>query len=217
MKHFNIDNWSILCQKIPIFEGIEEEFNNILEHYSKDARFYHNGDHIDDCMGELYDFNRTTEAKKVRNPIALELAIVFHDIIYDTHNNDNEEKSAEYSEDFLIANHNKGHNLVLSTKKIILATSHKNPPKTYDEAVAIDIDLSIFGQDEKKFNSYDQNIRKEYSWVEEDKYKQGRTKILQGFLDRSKATGIYCTDYFKNKHGTQARNNLQRAIERLKV
>ena len=64
-----------------------------------------------------------------------------------------------------------------------------------------------------EFDEYEQNIRREYSWVPEDQFRQGRSAILQMFLDRD---SIYLTDFFKGKYESQARENLQRSIDALR-
>ncbi|MEK6893380.1 MAG: hypothetical protein AABX07_04200 [Nanoarchaeota archaeon] len=102
--------------------------------------------------------------------------------------------------------------LINLTNRIILVTDHKTPIESADEALAVDVDLSIFGKPDEVFNDYDQNIRKEYLWVPEDQYKTGRKQVLRSFLDRSQ---IYQTEQFRQKYEERARTNLERAIRNL--
>jgi len=96
---------------------------------------------------------------------------------------------------------------------LILVSKHNVLPNTIDEKVFTDIDLSILGRLQPEFDEYETNIRKEYAWVPEEQFKEGRKAILQMFLDRN---AIYSTDFFREKYETQARDNLQRSIKELK-
>ena len=60
--------------------------------YSEPQRHYHNPRHVDECLQE-FDLVRAPAA----SPVALELAIWFHDAIYDTRRSDNEARSAAWA------------------------------------------------------------------------------------------------------------------------
>jgi len=82
-----------------------------------------------------------------------------------------------------------------------------------DTAVMIDVDLSIFGQNEKRFLEYEEQIRKEYRWVPKVIFAPKRAQILEGFLKRDR---IYATDFFHAKYDANARRNLEVSISRLR-
>jgi len=96
-----------------------------------------------------------------------------------------------------------------------LATKHIEGriPKNIDEKFVVDIDLSILGQLQERFDEYEKNIKKEYSQIPEEKFKGGRKIILKKFLDRQ---NIYFTDFFRKKYELQARENLERTLSQLK-
>jgi len=96
-----------------------------------------------------------------------------------------------------------------------LATKHSASPVFNQKAwlrtrLIADIDLSIFGQSEKKFDEYERQIRKEYEWISEDDFVVGRSAILKSFLDRPK---IYLTQILRTKYEVQARRNISRSID----
>ena len=76
----------------------------------------------------------------------------------------------------------------------------------------MDIDLTILGQSKNDFNKYENQIRKEYDFVSDREFAQGRKKILNSFLSSPR---IYKTDYFFKKYEKKARENLNYSIKRL--
>ena len=185
----------------------KEIFKTIVDSYSETHRAYHTLKHIVDCIKEFQDMPYISE-----HPNEIEMALWFHDIIYDTRAKDNEEKSAKLAYDV-------AERMVMPeffNKRVydlILTTKHREIPNDTDSQVLVDIDLSILGKPKKEFNDYELNIRKEYLWVPEEQYKLGRSTILKNFLER---TRIYSTDYFYKKYENKARENIQGSLNALK-
>ena len=195
-----------LWNKIDARGDVEKEFARLKMMYSGPNRFYHNLNHIKDCLKE-FDFVRNL----AQQPNLIELAIWYHDARYNTQSKDNEEQSAQLAFDTcLTAKLSK--KIAGKVRDLILATKHTTIPNGIDTKILIDIDLSILGKCKKEFNEYERNIRKEYSLVPENKFKRGRKAILQCFLDRDI---IYLTDFFKTKYEKQARVNLEKSIRKL--
>lgn len=174
--------------------------------YSEECRYYHDWVHLLECLRE-FDLIKNF----VNYPRELEFAIIGHDVIYDTTKLDNEIKSAEYTGE-LLERLEIPKSVIEKTKRLILVTDHKTKPESIEEKFICDIDLSIFGKDEKTFNEYCGGIKKEYFWVDYDVYAKKRGMVLQSFLDRDK---IYYTDFFRDKYERGARENLEREIEKL--
>jgi predicted metal-dependent HD superfamily phosphohydrolase len=178
----------------------------IVRHYSERHRCYHTLAHIGECFGELH-----TVRHLAQQPLAIEWAIWFHDVIYDTRASDNEEQSAALAAQCL---GEAGLPATLSDSVIplILATKTHDAGKEQDGPLLLDIDLSILGQDEPKFWKYEAQIREEYGWVPQPVFAAKRAEILTRFLSRPR---IYATDWFRDKYEAQARTNLRASIERL--
>ena len=87
-------------------------------------------------------------------------------------------------------------------------------PTDPDVQLLVDIDLSILGQPEDKFDEYEWQVRKEYEWVPENQFVAGRSEILRSFLDR---LAIYSTRFFRNKYEAQARANIATSLARLRA
>src|SRR5947209_4454908 len=69
---------------------VRAAFGEILAAYESPGRFYHTLDHVADVLtiiGELSDHRRDRGVVR--------LAAWYHDAVYDSHANDNEERSAE--------------------------------------------------------------------------------------------------------------------------
>jgi predicted metal-dependent HD superfamily phosphohydrolase len=96
--------------------------------------------------------------------------------------------------------------------ELILATRHQAVSEGRDAALLCDIDLSILGRDAAAFDAHDRAIRAEYEWVPEEQYREGRSRILSGFLSRP---FIFQTEALRTTCEQPARENLRRAVERL--
>ncbi len=189
--------------------------------YNTAGRHYHNLTHIQDCLRCL-DLAIVHPVVSIssddRSPI--ELAIWFHDVIYDPQSLNNELRSAEFAHRTI---QKAGLDPACAdlVYQLILATSH-HPPVIAGMAKAIshdylmllllDIDLAILGSPPATFEAYEVNIRQEYAWVPEATFQQKRIELLQAFLDRP---NIYQTAYGQATWESAARRNLAQSIAQL--
>lgn len=181
-------------------------FKRLSEAYSEPHRFYHNLNHITHCLNEfeqIRDF--------VPKPKEVEFAIWTHGWVYNLHRSDNEEKSCLAAVQAL-QKAQVSYPIQKDVWRLIMATKPGVVLKHDDENFLVDIDISIFGQPSDVFDVYEQQIRKEYEWVPEEKFKQARAEILKGYLDRD---SIFHTLYFQKKYEDQARLNLEKSFEAL--
>ena len=203
----NHHNWSKLWQKIGAKTEPMFVYEQLAKKYLEPHRHYHNLEHIAHCLSEL-----NSSPFKSDQPEAVELAIWFHDVIYEPRAKNNEEESAKFAQTILKeAGLDEG--LINNVVKLILATKHDGIPEELDDQLIVDIDLSGLGQEPALFEKDGQNIRAEYDWISLEDFQQGRAQILKKFLSRPT---IYLTPYFKEKYEKRARKNLSRAIAKLK-
>jgi len=141
----------------------------------------------------------------------VELAIWFHDAVYDTRRNDNEQKSAEWAE-AVIRQFGLEGEIPKRVSNAILATRHNIEVSDVDAQLMVDVDLSILGRETDVFWRYEQNIRKEYAWVPEDLFRRKRAEVLRGFLERDY---IYYHEEYRQMFEERARMNLKGAIATL--
>lgn len=174
--------------------------------YAQPHRRYHNLEHLADCLRE---FDRAKHL--AADPAALELAIWFHDAIYDPRAADNEERSAELAVDWL-GKSQASYALTDSVRRLVLATKSHDASLHVDAPLLVDVDLSILGQPPERFWEYERQIREEYSWVAAEVFAAKRAEILQKFLARPR---IFNTEMFFQQMEAQARINLQASVQRL--
>ena len=183
----------------------DEIFGELARRYGEAHRHYHNARHIDECLRELDGVRGLA-----KDPVTLELAIWFHDVVYDPRANDNEARSAELAGEWL---KEPGEELTGHVRELILTTKTHVPGRVVDAGLLIDIDLSIFGKSAERFGEFEEGIRSEYAWVPWDVYCAKRAEILEGFLKRER---IYETELMREKYEATARRNIEALIERLR-
>ena len=200
-----LTRWSNLMVRMGFPEN-RETYDRLVQHYSDKNRAYHNLKHIEECLALLDAF-----APKGLNVDVIEMAIWFHDIIYNPYGKENEKKSAIKAQQFLEEN-SADNDLIEEVYQLIMSTLHKDTPKNQNEELIMDIDIAILGKDESAYQSYTEKIRKEYKLVPWPLYKKKRKEILMNFLNRDY---IYQTPYFRDKFEKKARLNIQKEIEQL--
>jgi predicted metal-dependent HD superfamily phosphohydrolase len=208
MSVVGLQRWGKLCESVGAGQDAPACFHRLTAAYSEPHRHYHNLRHIAECQNE-FDAVRD----RLVSPAAIELAIWFHDAVYDTKASDNEEKSAEWAREFLSAADVED-SIVQQVSNLILATKHHDTRLDPGAPALVDIDLSILGQPERRFWEYETQIRAEYAWVDPALFSQKRAEILEAFLKRAR---IYSTDWFFERYERPARQNLQASIERLRA
>lgn len=86
-------NWESLLQPFQLDPRVTQRvFLDLVTAYSSAARFYHTLEHIQHILEIINELRLLAT-----NFPALQLAAWFHDAIYDSRANDNEEKSADYA------------------------------------------------------------------------------------------------------------------------
>lgn len=199
------ERWLKLTAEIQ-WQGEAADVWSILQtHYTEPCRAYHNLTHIHACLTEL-----DSAPVPAQNRNALELALWFHDVIYDAKAKDNEAKSGELFQQFAVEA-KLSSALIADVARLILITKHDKPPVSMDERWIVDIDLSILGSEPGAFARYEEQIRAEYAWVPQADFCKGRAAVLEHFLKRER---LYTTPYFFQRYEARARVNLTEAVAR---
>ena len=208
MTTTSLDRWQDVWLRLGASSASEELYHRVVACYSEPHRKYHTIQHLNECLTHLESVGVLAD-----HADEVELALWFHDAIYDTSRKDNENRSAEWARDSVLAagvSREKADRIYA----LIMATMHDAVPAGRDAEVLVDIDLGILGADAARFDSYELQVREEYSWVPEPLYRTARRKVLEEFVNRK---WIYSTEPFRDKYEARARNNLARSLVRLRI
>jgi predicted metal-dependent HD superfamily phosphohydrolase len=143
--------------------------------------------------------------------------IAFHDAVYDSQRNDNEERSADLAREMLSSVSLPPAQLEFILSGILATKRHLIPSglsvsQGRDVAFLLDADLAILGASEEEFDAFDAAVRKEYAWVTFEDWKVGRAAVMRSFSERP---AIYLTDEFLAAFEDQARRNIARLLKAL--
>ncbi|AZZ93167.1 hypothetical protein EUZ85_21560 [Hahella sp. KA22] len=187
-------------------ETVESCFDGLRQAYTESHRHYHTLDHIQACLRRFDQVVGDLE-----DPRAVELALWYHDVVYQIGNADNEADSARRAVAEL-GQLEETPEMAAQVRDLILHTRHPSQPDSHDAAWLVDIDLAILGAAPALYDQYEAWIRQEYQDIPWPQYSAGRRRVLQGFLNDA---FIYHTERFRSEREPNARANLKRALTRL--
>lgn len=191
-------------------DAASQPFEILVAAYSAPHRHYHTLDHLAEMFRIAARLGSMTD-----DTAAVEIAIWFHDAVYEPFAQDNEARSASLATELL-----KPLGVPLEVlervAQLVNATAHVAAGPIAEDretAILLDADLAILGAEEPQYRKYSVDIRKEYSAVPEVMYRAGRIKILEGFLERPR---IYRTELMHRERDDQARANLFGELQELR-
>ena len=199
------ERWEALLRDIAKPEERRAQFDALIARYREPHRRYHTLDHIAECL-QLLDEHRHL----VRDPRRVELAVWFHDAVYDPTRPDNEARSADVADEAL-ALLGADDATRDEVRRLVLLTVHQQPPGTDDPdgQLMVDIDLASLGVAPEVFDANGENLRNEFAHLDRVAYERGRDAMLQRMLDRPR---IYRTEAFALRFEDAARANLRRTL-----
>ena len=189
-----------------IGDGARAVFDELDALYGEPHRRYHTTAHIEHCLRQF-----DVAAERMDEPDAVEMALWFHDAIYDIPGEENELRSAG-----LFAARAAGRGSVTfrsDVHRLIMATTHLDPPpETLDESFIVDIDLSSFGLPWEEFLRDSRAVRAELPHVSDAEFYPRQRKFLESLAARSE----FCfTEFFRDRHEARARENIERLCAKL--
>src|SRR5690606_5795216 len=179
-------------------------FEQLANAYAQPQRHYHNAAHVLACLQHL-DRHQGLAAQ----PALVEFALWTHDLVYDTRRQDNEAASAAQACQWLRDAGLDRHSAAVSV--MILATTHRSPASG-DAALVVDIDLSILAAPAEVYGRYQAAVRREFAWVPEPVFRQGRAQLLKGLLEMP---ALYQVPALAEGWEAAARANLSRELAAL--
>ncbi len=175
----------------------------LLDGYREPQRYYHTPEHIEHCLS-WFDQCRSL----VGNPDALELAIWFHDVIYEPGKPDNEARSAALYRQLSDGVHAKATRGLVD--RLIMATLHLGSElEDGDADYMVDIDLASFGLPWEEFLRDSENLRREATHLDESQFHQRARAFHQTLRARER---FFHTDFFAERLETRAHENIERYL-----
>jgi len=179
-------------------------FQRLMTAYQEPQRHYHTLEHLSECMA-LFEDHRQLAAQ----PAEVEMALWFHDAVYDVKAHDNEARSAQWAESVL-SDAGVGQQHVQQVVQHIMATRHSGVPEPGDQSLLVDVDMAILGAPRARFDAYEVQVRAEYAWVPEPVFRQKRSELLMAFLARP---FLYSTPALHAMLEAPARANLAHSLK----
>lgn len=173
-------------------------WKDLANRYSENHRYYHNKSHLVFCLQQL-----DSAAPFIDDADTVEMAVWFHDIVFDPMARDNEQRSAALFEiagkaDFAVR-------FLRSVSEIIIATKHNHAPDQESTAYMLDIDLSSMGLPWEHFFQDTIDIHTELSGIPEKRIYSDKLEFFNALLKRP---NIFYTRYFSTCYEEQARENM---------
>lgn len=197
------DYWALTAKQLDLDTETSQKFyTSLCSAYSEAQRHYHTLQHIVECLDYFHQIKAHLD-----DALSVELALWFHDVIYNPQAHDNEQQSADYMQRML--ENVLGAEQITKIYAWILATQVHAPTADTDLAYLLDIDLAILASDPMRFAEYEQQIQQEYAWVEPALYRQKRQQVLNHFLEMQP---LYQTPFFQNNYEQRAKHNLAQVL-----
>lgn len=177
-------------------------FDVLAAAYSAPDRHYHNLEHLAEVFRVAARLTSITD-----DPRAVQLAIWFHDAVYDPRAADNEARSADLAAT-LLGPLGVPRSELERVARLIHATAHRpddRPPGDRETMILLDADLAILGAAPERYARYAAAIRQEYAWVPDADYRAGRAAVLDRFLARPR---VFWTDLAFQEGEAPARANM---------
>ncbi len=199
------EKWNEISLNLNLAESKRLEVWEVINtRYSEPQRYYHTLKHIEHMLTLTSQYS-----DKIKYMTVVNLAVIFHDIIYNPQSATNEADSTELFESLLKADIDES----LNTKVVdyIIQTKEHKVQFSLDSDLQyfIDIDMFILGTERPAYTEYCRNIRKEYIFVPEAVYCEKRGAFLRNLLNSGEK--VFATaDIGELQGGEQrARDNME--------
>ena len=202
-----------------LLEWCEEVWDVLKFGYTQPHRHYHNFGHIRTLLKTFEKYKSEFE-----DPLAVELAIWFHDVVYDPQSKFNEDASAELA--FSLILKLKNIELAKKVKELIMFTKWSDGSfyignlnnlqdnfkyASNDFFLLRDIDWSGFGLEWDKFKTNGDRLRLEVPYLSDLEYTKRYLGFLNSLIEMSRP--LYCSDIFNKKFEIKANENILKAIK----
>lgn len=149
---------------------------DVLDVQDSPPRRHHTTTHLAEMWAEVDRLTEGTGPGGV--PSVVDLAIAFHDVVYDPTGDDNEDRSARRAARVL-GRFGVGHHAVEEVERLVRVTvDHVADRADLHAALLVDADLWILAAPADRYDRYVQDVRNEYGHVAEPDWRAGRLQVL---------------------------------------
>lgn len=190
--------FAALLQRVDLRVYSADIYRLLEDHYCERGRHYHTLNHIRYCLDRLDEVREL-----VQDAEAVELALWFHDVVYDASADDNELRSA-----FLFDSRLGVHLPTRRANRIhamIMATVHPSGATCHDAQFVADIDLSGLSLPREEFLSDTNRLRKERKHLTDSEFRRGTVGFFKKLMARP---SIFLTGYFQTNYEKRACRNV---------
>ncbi|CAH0377871.1 unnamed protein product [Pelagomonas calceolata] len=186
--------WTLACESLEVNKTKEREWWRRVETgYGEPGRHYHTLVHIDAMLTLATDH-------EVQDRVAVDLATIFHDIVYDAvagGGGRNERESAQVFVEFAQSTTMTSERINKVVEWIERTWSHDGNGLDDDGRLFMDFDMSILGAESGAYALYASQVRLEYGHVNWLYWRIGRSQ----FLSSSTSKNVFCTSEFAGLEG----------------
>ncbi len=204
------EKWDLLTSFSKKEELKNKLWKSIVDHYTEPYRFYHTLQHVASLFEKCGHY-----LDQLESPVTVAFAILYHDVVYDTFKDNNEEESALFARQQMTALNIK-EAIIKDVEIFILATQTHTLPKGYhlnnDLSLFLDLDLTILATGWDEYELYSEQIRKEYRQYPDAVYNPGRKHALEKLSEKEY---VYFTPPIHEELEPIARQNIFREIQLL--
>lgn len=180
-----------------------EIYNVIVSTHSEKGRHYHTLSHLEQMLNVLKELTPELIGPKVF------YAICFHDYVYNIFKKDNELQSSLVAQNLLVKL-NIPKKIIDTAREMIQATKdHKHPKQNLEFMTFLDADMSILGSACSDYDSYLNDLYREYNLIPSIIFKKNRKAFLKQLISEE---NIFLTETFRIKFEKQARENILKEI-----
>ena len=191
--------WTLACESLGVDKTNEREWWRRVEtKYNEPGRHYHTLVHVDAMLTLATKYD-------VQDSVAVDLATIFHDIVYDAVDGGrgrNERESAQVFVEFAHSTTMTSERISKVVQWIERTWTHCGDGLDDDGRLFMDFDMSILGAESEAYALYASQVRLEYGHVNWLYWRIGRSQ----FLSSSTSKRVFSSPQFAGLEGKALEN-----------
>lgn len=148
-----------------------------LAHHDRPGRHHHTRRHLAEVLAEI-DRLVAEDGRWGQVPLTVELAVLFHDVVYDPTRDDNERRSALHAQRTLAEIGVAAAVGDEVARLVLLTAAHDPAPDDPGGSLLVDGDLWILSATPERYDEYVTQVRAEYAALDDDHWRRGRRAVL---------------------------------------